>query len=204
MAQTRRDFLLSGAAGLSVMATGGRCCCTSAAADVEPALKRLPTVEQIRSGPSAAWKLVDAINDHRRQERLPAIGLSPRLTAVAYWHAKDLAERRPQETYGSLHSWSLDPRWRGGAYRADDKTTWTIMWDKPKEIAGYGGLGFEICAAEARDCEHAFELWLQSENHHNVILNQGVWSDSRWQWRALGAVFHGGYACAWFGAVADA
>jgi hypothetical protein len=166
-------------------------------------LKQFPTVAQIRASQPDSWKLVDAINAHRRPQGLPEIPLSPRLTAVAYWHAKDLAEKRPHQPHGSLHSWSQDPRWRGGVYRADDKTTWPIMWEKPKEIAGYDGLGFEICAADARDWEHAFELWKQSEAHHGVILNRGVWADPQWRWQALGAVFYKGYACAWFGNAAD-
>ena len=203
MSLSRRDFLTGVTAGLGVLAPIGLWSAATDAAERAPALQRFPTVEQIRARQSEAWKLVDAINDHRRQQGLPTIPLSPRLTAVAYWHAKELAERRPQETDGSLHSWSLDPRWRGGAYRADDKSTWTIMWDKPKEITGYSAAGFEICAVDARDCEHAFQLWVQSENHHNVILNRGVWSNPRWRWRALGAVFHKGYACAWFGNAAD-
>jgi hypothetical protein len=203
MAWRRRDFLTGLVAGSAALAPGFR---WPRAESAEPAsaLPRLPTVAEIRSHRPEFWKLVDAINALRKPHGLPAIPLSPRLTAVAYWHAKDLAERRPQETYGSLHSWSVDPRWHGGAYRADDKSTWTIMWDKPKEIAGYGASGFEISAAEARDCEHALELWTQSQAHHQVILNQGVWADPRWRWRALGAVFHKGYACAWFGNAPDA
>ena len=157
----RRDFL----AGLTVCAAagvGGLPRDDVLAADHPPAVTRIPTVEQIRARSPDLWKLVDTINAHRQQRHLPAIPLSPRLTTVAYWHAKDLAERRPQDTYGSLHSWSVDERWRGGAYRSEDQQTMKIMWDKPKELTGYGGPGFEICAAEARDREHAFELWTQS------------------------------------------
>jgi hypothetical protein len=39
--------------------------------------------------------------------------------------------------------------------------------------------------------------------HHSVILHRGVWADPPWRWRALGAVFHQRYACAWFGNAAD-
>ena len=199
----RREFLASltaGAVAVTMQHSNAQLCAADRAAPVT----RIPTREQIRARSPDGWKLVDTINEHRRQHRLPAIDLSPRLTTVAYWHAKVLAERRPQDTYGSLHSWSVDERWRGGAYRSDDPQTMKIMWDKPKEITGYTGLGFEICASEARDLGHAFELWTQSAAHHQVILNQGVWAEARWRWRALGAVFYKGYACAWFGSAADA
>ena len=165
----------------------------------EPAIRQFPSVERLRSSPPEVWKLVDLINEHRRRSGLAEIPLSPKLTAVAFLHAKDLAEKSPHKTHGSLHSWSLDSRWSGGAYRSDDMTTWHIMWDKPKEIAGYTGHGFEICAARVKDLTQAFEAWTDSRLHHDVILNRGVWSDARWKWQAVGAVFHKGYACGWFG-----
>jgi hypothetical protein len=203
MSLSRRAFVARVTAGLGLVGPLADPCFGAEPPRREPALKRFPTVEQIRASQPDSWKLVDAINAHRRQHGLAEVPLSPRLTAVAYWHAKDLAEKRPHETLGSLHSWSQDPRWRGGAYRPDDKNTWKIMWDKPQEISGFPGLGFEISAGDARDCEQAFELWTRSENHHQVILSRGVWSDPRWRWRALGAVFYKRYACAWFGNLAD-
>jgi hypothetical protein len=203
MQQTRRSFL--GAVAAEIMGAGG--CLMGRipgrAQAAEPAVKRFPSVAQIRGSSPDAWKLVDLINDHRRDHGLSAIPLSPRLTTVAYLHAKDLAERRPHETHGNLHSWSDDARWKGGAYRSDDKRTWPVMWEKPKEITGYLADGFEICAAQAKDLADAFGLWTQSRLHHDVILNRGVWADARWQWKALGAVFYRGFACAWFGNLPD-
>jgi len=170
----------------------------------EPSVKRVPTAAQIRASRPENWRLVDLINQYRRQQKLPEIPLSPRLTVVATLHVHDLAEQRPQDKFGSLHSWSLDPRWKGGAYRSGDKTTWGIMWDKAKEITGYPAVAFEICATGARDMEQALEVWRASPNHHPVILSRGVWAEPRWRWQALGAVFFQGFACAWFGNTADA
>jgi hypothetical protein len=167
-------------------------------------VSRIPTAAEIRSRSAKLWKLVDMINDYRIRHRLPQISLSPKLTAVAAWHVRDLAEQQPHERYGSLHSWSPSDRWTGGAYRADDNSTWPLMWDKPKEITGYAGYGFEICAAKVRDVHHALEVWQASTAHNNVILSRGPWADSRWQWQALGAVFYQGFACAWFGDRRDA
>lgn len=78
------------------------------------------------------------------------------------------------------------------------------MWDKPKEITGYAAPGFEICVGKARTIEHAFEVWTKSALHHNVIVNEGIWAQPRWQWKAIGAVYYKGFACGWFGAKADA
>jgi uncharacterized protein YkwD len=163
------------------------------------ATRRLPTVAEIRARSSDLWLLVDLINEHRRRYRLPAAPMSAKLTAVAALHAKDLAEQRPHDRYGSMHSWSDSDRWTGGGYRAEDKSTWPLMWDKPKEIVAYHGYGFEVCAANVRDVRHALEVWQVSPSHNNVMLNRGIWSDPRWQWQAMGAVFHKGFACAWFG-----
>jgi hypothetical protein len=203
MRSSRRRFLGTVAVGAMTAGSGLVVRTIAWAQTPEPAVKRIPTVAQIRAGSPDAWKLVDLINHHRSEQGLPAIPLSPRLTTVAYLHAKDLLERRPHETHGNLHSWSDDARWKGGAYRSDDRQTWPVMWDKPKEIAGYTAHGFEICAARAADLAAAFQLWTKSQLHHEVILNRGVWADPRWQWKALGAVFYKGFACAWFGNQAD-
>jgi hypothetical protein len=162
-------------------------------------VRKFPTVAEIRAKGDEFWKLADLINAFRRKHALPAIPLSSRLTTVAALHVTDLAEQRPYETHGSLHSWSDDERWTGGAFKKSDKTTHPIMWDKPKEITGYPGYGFEVCAMRVKSLDHALAEWLASESHADVMLNRKLWADKRWRWQALGAVFHKGYACAWFG-----
>lgn len=174
----------------------------AAAAEHRAARRRLPTVEEIRSRSENLWKLVDWINAYRAKADLPAVPLSPRLTAVAALHAKDLHENAPHERYGSMHAWSMSERWTGGAFRVGDSRTHPVMWEKPREIAGYDGHGFEVTASGARDPQHALAIWRASRSHNEVILNRGVWR--RYRWRALGAVFHQGFACAWFGAKKDA
>jgi hypothetical protein len=165
---------------------------------------RLPTIHQIRAAEPGYWMLVDLINDYRRRSRLPEIELSRRLTVVAALHVRDLAHRMPHADGASLHSWSLDSRWIGGQYRTDQQETWPIMWEKPKELTGYPGYGFEIAAAKVRDPHYALEAWQRSPSHLNVILNRDLWDDERWQWQAIGAAFYQGYACAWFGDRPDA
>ena len=81
------------------------------------------------------------------------------------------------------------------------------MWNKPKEIAAYEALGFEVAARATRngkphiDATAALKLWQNSPPHRDVLLSRGIWSQK--PWKALGAVHHDGFACAWFGRVAD-
>ena len=145
--------------------------------------------------------MTDLINAYRRHNGLAAVDFSPRLTAVAALHARDLAERGPHERWGSLHSWSSDGRWTGGPSRTGDRATWPVMWHKPREIARYPGLGFEVSVAGGRDMRHCVALWRNSPTHNDVILGRGVWHGMHW--RAVGAAFFKGYACAWFGEEVD-
>ena len=185
----RRGFILGG------------CVAALVPCDAFSQIRRIPTVDEIRSRDEKLWRLVDDINAYRRTMRLAPIPLSPKLTAVAAKHVKDLADNAPHKTHGSLHSWSESPLWKGGPFRASDPKTHALMWDKPREIAGYESEGFEIAASGIRDASHALDLWKTSGLHHDVIINRGIWKD--FQWKALGAVVHKGFACAWFGTLAD-
>jgi hypothetical protein len=207
-AMRRRSFLLAAGAGLAGVGLAGvglaggfvaPASCWAEEESVARAKVRLPSVEEIRGRSPDLWQLVDLINAYRQLHDLPVVDLSPRMTAVAWLHCRDLEANKPHQQHGSLHSWSADMRWSGGAYRPKDKSTWPLMWDKPKEIAAYQGYGFEVAASEIRDRRHALEVWQQSQPHNNVLLNRDIWSQPRWQWKALGAVYYKGYATAWFG-----
>jgi uncharacterized protein YkwD len=166
-------------------------------------LLRWTTAPEVRRQPEELWRLVDLMNALRRSRGLPEAPLSPRLTVVAFEHVKDLIHNRPHAAGGSLHSWSPGAFWSGGVYRPEEKTTWPVMWDKPREIAGYDGYGFEIAASNIDDADHALQAWRSSPAHLDVILSRGVWSNPRWRWKAMGAVFYRGFACAWFGPAED-
>jgi uncharacterized protein YkwD len=161
-----------------------------------------PSETEIRARSSDLWGLVDWINAYRAKGGLTAIPLSPRLSGVAARHAKDLAENQPHRQHGSLHSWSQSERWTGGPFLLGDPRTHTVMWHKPREIADYEAHGFEIAASGVRDLKHALQLWAGSPPHRDVMLNRGGWE--RMNWRAMGGVYYKGYACAWFGEMADA
>ena len=196
----RRQFLHG--AVLGACTTAGVSAAAETGGDPFPLL-RWTTAAEVRRQPEELWRLVDLINALRRSHGLPDAALSPRLTAVAFEHVKDLLHNRPHAVGGSLHSWSQSSFWSGGAYRPEKKATWPVMWDKPREIAGYDGYGFEIAASNIDGAEHALEAWQGSPAHRDVILSRGVWSNLRWRWKAMGAVFHRGFACAWFGPAED-
>jgi hypothetical protein len=144
--------------------------------------------------------IAEAINAYRQANGLPAIPVSDELTRVAQAHVADLAANHPEDACnGNLHSWSNNGNWTGGCYDPNDETTWPLMWDKPNEIAGYPGRGYEISAwaTPAITAEQALSLWQNSGPHNDVILNQGIWTD--YPWGAIGGWAADGYACAWFG-----
>ncbi len=153
-------------------------------------------------GASADQSLCDAINAYRVDRGLPAIPSAPALMAVARAHVEDL--NRDQRDQGcNLHSWTDDPRWSGCCYTPDHARA-SCMWDKPAEIAGYDGPGFEVAVGSNRimDATTAVGLWHDSDHHRVVIANEANWANKTW--RGLGCAIQDGYAVAWVGELADA
>ena len=149
---------------------------------------------------STTGGIAEVINAYRKERGLPEIPVSEELTQVAKAHVADLVTNRPQDACeGNPHSWSNTGNWTGGCYNPNDQTTWPLMWDKPKEITGYPGRGYEISAwaDPAITAGQALALWQQSTPHNNVILNQDTWVD--YPWGAIGGWVADGHACAWFG-----
>lgn len=140
--------------------------------------------------------LEEMINRYRETKGLPPIPHSAALRRVAEAHARDLADRHPEEGCGgNLHSWSNRGNWKGGCYDPDDSGTWPVMWLKPREIAGDDRYGYEIVCKGAPTPALSLDCWRASRPHHNVILNRGTW---RQAWNGMGAAMYGGYAVAWF------
>ncbi len=79
------------------------------------------------------------------------------------------------------------------------------MWSKPREITGgaYSGNGYEIAHGGSSGVtpEGALRGWRGSQGHHEVIINNGIWTTSKWQ--AMGVAITDRYALVWFGEVAD-
>jgi len=151
--------------------------------------------------------LYNAINRFRASSGLAAIPLSRTMTAVAKAHAEDVLYKPPYWVEPSdceaLHSW-----WDGPlkcCYRADNPTTYPCMWDKPKQVGGYSGSGFEIVntgrgAADQAAADNSVRRWAGSPPHAAVVLNRYPWTG---EWKALGCSIasDSGYfvASCWFG-----
>src|SRR5690606_37215456 len=89
--------------------------------------------------------LYEMIMDYRKSKGLDPIPLSSRLSRVAQLHARDLMENYEfsPTNHCNPHSWSKEGEWSSCCYTSDHKQA-KCMWDKPKEIAGYEGAGYEI------------------------------------------------------------
>ena len=153
--------------------------------------------------------LYAAINAYRQGLGLPAIPLSPQLTAVAQAHIKDLianADTDPNYTGPGCvpHGWSSQGQWTGGCYKFEDTSTFPIMWNKPREIANYPGDGFEILFGAnggTATANAALQAWQSDPPHNDVIVNGASGRATRG--RRSGSRVEDGWASVWFGEVAD-
>jgi uncharacterized protein YkwD len=147
-------------------------------------------------------KLYDLLMEYRRGKKLPDIALSSKLTLVAQTHAKDLSMNYQMGSECNPHSWSNKGQWSSCCYTSDHKQA-QCMWDKPKEIAGYNGAGYEIAYYSSRGASAAegLEGWKNSPAHNPVIINQGIWEKAAW--KAVGIGFYKEYGVVWFGELED-
>jgi hypothetical protein len=147
-------------------------------------------------------KLYNLMMAYRRERGMPKIPLSKSLTFVAKQHCLDLSSTRIDIRSGcNMHSWSGKGNWSKCCYTPDHRQA-KCMWDKPKELTGYPGNGYEIVFGSADlsytvTAERALEGWTSSIGHHNVISNREKWE--RTKWRAIGICMYKGYAIVWFG-----
>jgi hypothetical protein len=146
-------------------------------------------------------KLYKLIMDYRKSKKFPVIPLSKSLTYVAQVHSKDLDVNHPDVGNCNMHSWSKKGKWKSCCYTDDHKQA-KCMWDKPRELTNYTGDGFEISTYNSEmNASQALESWKGRVHHNNVIINQDIWKDTRWN--AIGIGINGTYAVVWFGSVSD-
>jgi hypothetical protein len=144
-------------------------------------------------------RLTDLIFDYRAENGLTAIPLSPTLSRVAALHVADL-ERHPPRGRCNTHSWSANGAWTPCCYTRDHAQA-RCMWDKPREISrsAYTAEGFEIVChnPDGMRAEAAMACWRRSRQHHDVLLNRGIWRDR--PWGAMGVAVSAHYAVVWLG-----
>ena len=77
------------------------------------------------------------------------------------------------------------------------------MWDKPREIAGYAGSGYEIAyySSGGASAKEGLDGWKVSPGHNPLLINSGIWKSL--QWRAMGVAIYKEYGLVWFGDVTD-
>jgi hypothetical protein len=150
---------------------------------------------------TSALQLIELVNEYRAANGLPAIPASLSLCTVAAAHARDLADHAPHAQPGcNLHSWSDKGDWTACCYTRDHAQA-SCMWNKPRQLTGYSGNGYENAASGVASPEEALGTWRSSPAHDAVILSRDAWRSH--PWRAIGAEVYGGFALLWFGEEAD-
>ncbi|MDU5808883.1 MAG: cell wall-binding repeat-containing protein [Finegoldia magna] len=160
-------------------------------------------------------ELIKLVNDYREQHGKKRLKVSKSLMKVARTHINDLnmnfdIHNRPVDARGmegNLHSWSDKGNWTPVVYTKDHEYS-KLMWNKPKEIAGYNQTGFEVAVGGVSTLtpQYALERWKQSPGHNDVILSQNGWDDPTPEQAKngltglsnMGVAINGKYACIWF------
>lgn len=149
-------------------------------------------------------KLYNLIMEYRKSKGLKPIPLSAKLTKVAQVHARDLSENYDFDKSNSCnpHSWSSKGKWTSCCYTNDHKQA-KCMWDKPREISGYTGNGFEIAyySSGGANAQEGIDGWKLSPGHNPLLINSGMWSSVTWQ--GIGIGIYKEYGLVWFGEVDD-
>ena len=150
-------------------------------------------------------KLYDLIMDYRKSKKLKSIPFSAKLTQVAQTHVRDLSENYSMSNSDvcNPHSWSDKGLWTSCCYTSDHKQA-QCMWNKPREIAGYDGYGYEIAYYSSAGANAAEGLagWKKSPGHNPLLINSGTWSNV--EWKAIGIGIYKEYAVVWVGEQTDA
>lgn len=151
-------------------------------------------------------KLCRLINSYRKEKGLSGLKVSRSLTIVAQTHVRDLAKNYKRMKFFhpkiNLHSWSGQGKWSRVLYTPNHNSA-EGMWEKPSEITGYKGSGYEISyySQAGADAEGALKAWKKSSGHNSVIVNLKDWAGSKWD--CIGVGVYGDYACVWFGEKKD-
>ncbi|MBL6949642.1 MAG: hypothetical protein ISR57_03260 [Bacteroidales bacterium] len=148
------------------------------------------------------WKLYRMISQYRHQYDLPPIPLSKSLCYVANTHVKDLFFHHPDVEPCNFHSWSDKGPWEPSCYPGDEAEE-TTVWNKPAELTGYPGKGFEIVYWEnnAVVIDSVIAFWKSFDYFNGFLMNTGKWEGN--EWKAIGIGICQNYAATWFGEIPD-
>jgi uncharacterized protein YkwD len=145
-------------------------------------------------------KLYDMIMEYRKKNNLPPIPISEKLTRVAKAHARDLTNNYDfdPENKCNPHSWSKKGKWTSCCYTSDHKQA-ECMWNKPREISGYDGHGYEIAyySTAGASAKEGLDGWKVSPGHNPLLVNSGIWEKVKWN--AIGIALYKEYGLVWFG-----
>lgn len=174
-------------------------------------------------------ELVRLINLKRKENNLSILKVAPELYLTAKWHVIDLATNTPHKNHTDarglacdLHSWSnrgaemilnalpknststvsklvdLSKAWNPSCYTPDHKYA-EEMWKKPREVANYKGLAYEIVYWTSAPLSPSMAMykWENSKVESDMLLELGEWKNSGWAW--MGAGVYGNYAVVWLG-----
>lgn len=146
-------------------------------------------------------QLYALIDTYRGENEAHSISLSKKLTFVAKLHARDLYHNRIDKDSCSMQSWSDKGFWNACCFSERDNSKQSCMWDKPKEITGYEGKGYEVIYNGGSEPKRIMELWKGSSFYSDILKNSGRYADK--DWVAVGIGQYKNVTVVWFGEVED-
>jgi hypothetical protein len=146
-------------------------------------------------------QLFALIDTYRSENEAHSIELSKKLTFVAKLHARDLYHNRIDKDSCSMQSWSDKGFWTACCFSERDNSKQACMWDKPKEITGYGGKAYEVIYNGGSEPKRIMELWKGSSFYSDILKNSGRYADK--DWVAMGIGHYKNVTVVWFGEVED-
>lgn len=146
-------------------------------------------------------QLYALIDNYRSENEAHTIEVSKKLTFVAKLHARDLYHNRIDKDSCSMQSWSDQGFWNACCFSERDNDKQACMWDKPKEITGYEGKGYEVIYNGGSEPKRIMELWKGSSFYSDILKNSGRYANK--DWAAIGIGQYKNVTVVWFGEAED-
>ncbi len=146
-------------------------------------------------------QLYSLIDKYRSENEAHTIQISKKLTFVAKLHARDLYHNRIDKDSCSMQSWSDKGFWSSCCFSERDNSKQACMWDKPQEITGYAGKGYEVIYNGGSEPKRIMELWKGSSFYSDILKNSGRYAAN--DWIAVGIGQYKNVTVVWFGEVED-